>query len=132
MEINYNNTQNGIIRLLNEVLSTHEKYKKSYFWDSGRNAAVRKKREAYFPAQEIVIKLTNGDKVTISQSYSESARNCYYSCSICLNGYKKDIRLIKKLKSQIKDIFQIRNFGEDVYKSYKAKLTWIEKMREAA
>ena len=108
--------------LLEEVIETHEKYKKSYFWSSGQNAGQRRRNEERFPSSNIVINLVNGDEIEIYQSYSESCNHCYYKGKIHLNGCKKDIRLVKKLLKDLSVITEVYSFGERVYNGRQAKI----------
>ena len=78
---------------LENIVKTHEKYNKSYFWTPKCNAAGR--RAAEFDVEyEFEI---DGKKYEVRQRYEESCNHCYYSMTIYVNGSKKDIRAIKKL-----------------------------------
>jgi hypothetical protein len=77
---------------LENIVKTHEKYSKAYFWTPRCNAAGR--RAAEFD-DEYEFEL-NGEKYEIRQRYEESCKHCYYSMTVYVDGAKKDIRAVKK------------------------------------
>lgn len=78
---------------LENIVATHEKYNKSYFWTPRSNAAGRRAAE-FDDEYEFE---TNGKKYEVRQRYEESCKHCYYSLTVYVDGSKKDIRAIKKL-----------------------------------
>ncbi len=113
--------------ILNGVVNTHNKFKGSFFWTSGINACHRRRNEEQFPSTDLKIEMSNGDVVEIEQTYSESAKNCYYSCGIYLNQIKKDIRLVKRLIKDPSKIFRILSYGVVVFHSRKSKVAKLLK-----
>ena len=83
---------------INRILSTHEKYRKSFFYTSNSSASGRRSNEEKFAAaNKDVCFITENSKIEVSMSYSESCRNVYYSISIIVDGKSKNITAIKKL-----------------------------------
>lgn len=78
---------------LEDIIATHDKYKKAFFWNPHPNAASR--RNAEFDYKYIFEK--EGKTYEIHQRYEESCKNCYYSLTVYVDGDKKDIRAVKKL-----------------------------------
>ena len=79
--------------LLVDILDTHEKYSKSYFWSPRGNASQRRREE--FETE--LSFLWKGQKVEISQDLSISCKNFYYTLNIFVDDCKKDIRIIKEI-----------------------------------
>ena len=85
-------------REISRIINTHEKYTKAYFWKPNQSADSRRRAERLFEKSNPDVAFINGDnKIEVYMTYEESCKNCYYNCSIYLNGSKKSISLIKKL-----------------------------------
>lgn len=83
---------------IKNAISTHEHYKNSYFWKSQGNAGSRRNNESKFKSSNPNFNLiTKNGLVNVEFSYSESARNVYYSMTITLDGVKKNITYLKNL-----------------------------------
>lgn len=85
----------GVEHLL-EVIETHEKYKKAYFWTPGRSSSDRRWRESQFPGLDCIMNLDVGT-LEIQMDYRETCGNCYYSNDFKLNNQSITIRDIKKI-----------------------------------
>ena len=82
--------------IIQNAIDTHEKYKKSYFWNVSGNAASRRNMESKFEGRDFIINLLEG-KLYVTFSFSVSCKNVYYSMNVFLNDNKKDIRFLKKM-----------------------------------
>lgn len=78
---------------LYEIVNDHEKYRNAFFWTPRGSAAQR--RAAEFTRH--LKWMEGGHDYEVTQSYTESLKNCYYSLEIRCNGIKRDIRILKKL-----------------------------------
>ena len=88
-----NKTGTKIKSKLSDILATHEKYKKCYFWTVNNNAAGRRQQEfnnsfSFMIADELY---------EIKQSLDISCKNFYYRLDIRIDGNKKNVTCIKKL-----------------------------------
>lgn len=88
-----NKTGKKIITKLNEMMSDHEKYKKSYFWTPSGNATSRRNQEF---ENEIIFTL-NGTKYEWQQDLKLSCKNVYWVSVIYKNDKKSNITTIKKI-----------------------------------
>jgi len=90
------------------IISTHDKYKKSYFFSPASSAKQRRSNEKKFKCLNPDVSfIQGGSLITVSMSYKESCHNVYYSISITKDDYFKDesssnpvlknIRLVKSL-----------------------------------
>ena len=88
-----NKTGEKIKSRLSNILATHEKYKKCYFWTVNNNAAGRRQQEFDENFSFMV-----ADKLyEINQSLGISCKNFYYRLDIRIDGNKKNVTCIKKL-----------------------------------
>ena len=88
-----NKTGEKIKSRLSNILATHEKYKKCYFWTPNTHAAGRRSQE-FDNSFSFMI----ADKLyEINQSLNISCKNFYYRLDIRLDGTKKNITCIKTL-----------------------------------
>lgn len=88
-------TNTDKITTLKDIIATHEKYRKSYFWSSPQNASGRRYME--FDNEY------NIDGYTIQQKLTCSCRNIYFHTHVYKDGTKKDIRSLKKLLAKISE-----------------------------
>ena len=64
---------------IERIISTHEKYSKSYFFHSGLNASSRRRNEERFNAENPAVVFVLGNKnIEVTMFYSESCKNVYY------------------------------------------------------
>lgn len=75
---------------INDVITTHEYFKNSYFWQGNNNSSRLNFEKSY------KIK-SNNNIYIITQACNSTRKNVYYSLKILVNGIKKDIRVLKKL-----------------------------------
>jgi len=83
-------------KLIMSTLALHEKYKKSYFWNSPSNASGRRSMEDNFGGKDFILNTKDG-KVEVYFDFNVTCSNVYYSMTVLLNGVKKDVRILKKL-----------------------------------
>ena len=88
-----NKTGEKIKSKLSNILDTHEKYKKCYFWAPNTNATGRRSQEF----DENFNFMVADQLFEINQSLDISCKNFYYRLDIRLDGTKKNITCIKKL-----------------------------------
>jgi len=88
-----NKTGTKIKAKLSDILSTHEKYKKCYFWTVNNNAAGRRSQEF----DENFSFMIDDQLFEINQSLNISCKNFYYRLEIRIDGNKKNVTCIKKL-----------------------------------
>ena len=88
-----NKTGTKIKAKLSDILATHEKYKKCYFWTVNNNAAGRRRQEF----DENFSFMVANKLYEINQSLDISCKNFYYRLDIRIDGYKKNITCIKNL-----------------------------------
>lgn len=103
------------------LIKHHEKFSKSYFWSPplvdragwGKTNSVNTTIEY------------NNNVYTIIMDVSASSRNVYYTSTFTLNGEKKNITILKKLREKIL---------EDINKKTKGRyiVTTSEKLRRYA
>lgn len=85
---------------IKSIISTHERYRKAYFWYPSTTSSGRRYNEKKFhSANPSVAFETAGGLIEVNFSYSESCRNVYYGLDIRLNDEKKNITVLKKLIS---------------------------------
>lgn len=86
-----------------EIINTHEKYSKAYFWSSHTNASGRRYAEQKFKDEHPdVCFIKCGTEIHVSFYYKMSCRNVYYRLhvSIVKNGElikHGNIRDVKKI-----------------------------------
>ena len=88
-----NKTGTKIKAKLSDVLATHEKYKKCYFWKPNTHAAGRRQQEF----DENFSFMVANKLYEINQSLDISCKNFYYRLDIRIDGNKKNVTCIKKL-----------------------------------
>ena len=88
-----NKTGTKIKAKLSDILATHEKYKKCYFWAPNTNAAGRRQQEF----DENFSFMVANKLYEINQSLDISCKNFYYRLDIRIDGNKKNVTCIKKL-----------------------------------
>tara|TARA_Y100000310_G_C20348332_1_gene653084 strand:- start:52 stop:309 length:258 start_codon:yes stop_codon:yes gene_type:complete len=81
---------------INRAISFHEKHKGSFFWTPPALASKRRKMEGSERGSVTV----NGKLIEWEMTVRVSAKHVYYSSEICVDGVKKDIRALKKLKTK--------------------------------
>ena len=77
---------------LQNIIDTHDRYAKCYFWTVRANAAGRR-REEFDHSYEF------GD-IAVRQYLDISARNYYYKLEVTRDGRKADVRCLKKMLAQ--------------------------------
>lgn len=83
---------------IERIIETHTQYGKSYFWHPDASASGRRRKEEKFQKLNPDVAFVKGfNKIVVRMTYTESCKNCYYSCMITINGDIKDIRVIKAL-----------------------------------
>lgn len=86
---------------LERIISTHEKYRNSYFFSSDATADGRRRKERRFAENNPDVTFIKGDKkIEVSMRYKESCRNVYYTLCVMVNGEKKNISVIKKIQKK--------------------------------
>lgn len=80
--------------MLNEIISTNEKYKNCYFWSAkGTTASQRRNREFDYERDFEF----GGHKYHVQQSLSISCANYYYSLRVEKDGRKTNITPLKTI-----------------------------------
>lgn len=70
-------------KVVERIISTHDKYLKSYFFHPGLNASARRRHEERFDAENPSVLFVFGSKtIVVTMSYSESCKNVYYHLSV--------------------------------------------------
>lgn len=83
---------------IERILSTHDKYKSSYFFNPDTSANGRRRKETQFASSNPDVAFqTEKGLLQVSMSYSESCQNVYYSISITLDDKSKNITAVKNL-----------------------------------
>lgn len=93
---------------LKRIVSTHERYSKSYFFNPASSAGSRRSNERKFKLKNPdVAFVKNGSLIKVSVSYIESCNNVYYQLTVTVDAFYKeesasdpvvkDIRVIKNL-----------------------------------
>lgn len=92
-----NKVSAALKKAIKNVLSYHERYKKSYFWTGTGGASSRRNKEKEFASNNPAFKIINGDEIIeVFPELSISANNFYYSLNITKNGKKSNITALKK------------------------------------
>lgn len=90
---------------INRILSTHDKYKKAYFFNPDSSANGRRRNESEFEnSNPDVAFIKNGSLIKVSMNYSESCKNVYYSISITQDDFYKDESVSKPVSKNITTI----------------------------
>ena len=90
-------------QMCEEIINTHERYSKAYFWSSNANASDRRYAEQKFMEEHPdVCFVKDGTEIRVSFYYKQSCRNVYYKLDVSIyeNG-----ELIKH--GNIKDVKKI-------------------------
>lgn len=96
-----------LIKKLEEIVNTADKFKNSYFWSPPKNAAARRSYEVYYTKDEI--KWIDGkDTYTASFDVQCSCRNIYAKGHYTKNGNKTTLLAIKNSLKRIKEAQNVR------------------------
>ena len=91
-------------QMCEEIINTHEKYSKAYFWSSNTNASGRRYAEEKFKEEHPdVCFVKDGAEIRVSFYYKQSCRNVYYNLDVSV--YNKNGEQIKH--GTIRDIKKI-------------------------
>lgn len=83
---------------LERIISTHDKYRNSYFFTPDGTASGRRNNERRFAENNPDVTFIQGDKkIEVSMRYEESCRNVYYTLYVMVDGEKKNISVIKNI-----------------------------------
>ena len=92
------------LREIDSILKTAEKYKSCFFWTQTGSASQRRSQEF-----EVDNSFNfNNKSIEVNQTLSISCKNFYFTNYITVNGDRKDIRAIKKLKKELEAILSKR------------------------
>ena len=83
------------MRMLEEIISTHERMQGCYFWTPPSSASQRRQYENRY-SNQIRFEL-NGVDYDIVQATDCSCANIYYTLKIHVDGAKKDVRALRRL-----------------------------------
>ncbi len=90
----------SVIEVIHSIQEIDEKYKKSYFWSAGGNAATRRARE-FDKEMEFTL---NGNRFMYSCSYRESCKHCYFSKNVYFNEELITMRTINTLEEKLRKL----------------------------
>lgn len=107
------NDYNEIKSILSNIISNHERYKKSYFFNPPTSAPARRSLEKSISGEYSIIIMD--DKFEINQSLQCSCKNVYYRLSVYYNDKKKDIRTLRNLLDIIDESKVKKRFNVGVY-----------------
>lgn len=80
-------------QMIKDIIDTHDKFRNSYFWTPPRVASSRRNME-FDNEYEFEY---NGKKHRVEQTLSCSCKNVYYTLFVCVDGTKKDVRVLKTI-----------------------------------
>lgn len=94
--------QKDLLKKIENVISHHERFSKSYFWNSPSSADNRRKMEKNESFSEIIE--FNGKKYEHTSHVSVSCKNVYYSGSFFVDGTQKNLRSWRSLERQVRTL----------------------------
>lgn len=81
------------IRMIQDIISTHDKFRNSYFWSPPRNSSSRRSMEF---EHEYEFKYKE-KTYNVLQTLSCSCKNVYYKLAVFVDGTQKDVRVLKTI-----------------------------------